>query len=361
MAEIDHYQVLGLEMNASPAQIRRAFRALALRYHPDQNLDDPDAEERFKLVTQAYKVLIDSKKRWHYDRARRAAQTQRNRTAERARRRAEQKRETASSAQAGSSRTPGAASGGVADHERRQRPWWEEVRERLREEEQPSQPPPPPPPEPEPESADGKDLHVDMTITSQMADLGGRQPLAVSRFETCDVCEGTGAKPGTVIRPCPECEPDYPSPKCYLCSGRGKLIQAFCSKCGGDGRVRATKTVVVTVRPRSKKGQEICLPGEGMPPAREGGKAGDLIVHLVVKAGTDYEQRDDAVYSEVYVTPATAAMGGIVRIKTVDASAELTIPPGTRSGTVFRIEGVGPILVGRERGDHYVTVKIIET
>lgn len=373
MPEIDHYQVLGLEANASPAEIRRAFRSLALRYHPDQNPDRPEAEERFKLVTQAYKVLIDSKKRWEYDRTRKAAQTQRNRVAEENRRRAAQKRNASPSRSAPSRGAAKPTSDQAASgSDRKGKPWWEEEQERLRKEKKASSPrsPKPPPesppprpkpkPEPEPESLDGKDLVVDMTITSAVADVGGRQPLALSRFDPCPVCEGTGAKPDTTIRPCPECGPGNPSPKCYLCSGRGNLIQAFCVKCNGNAKIRLTKTIVVTIPPRAKQGQEIRLPGEGMPP-REGGKPGDLIVHLAVKEGAEYEQRDDAVYSEVHVTPATAAMGGSVRVKTIDATAELTIPPGTKSGTVLRLAGQGPVLKGKERGDHYVTVKIIET
>jgi len=364
MAEIDHYRVLGLDSSASPAQIRRAFRALALRFHPDQNPDNPDAEERFKLVTQAYKVLIDSKKRWHYDRSRKAAQTQRNRNAEEARQRAARKRGQPTAAGASFSNPADGPSPGAAGSERKRRPWWEEEQEKVKSRKRPAptpSPTPPPPPKPEPQSPDGDNLSVDMTISSQMAGLGGRQPLASSRFEGCSVCEGTGAKPGTTVRPCPECEPDRPSPKCYLCSGRGKLIQAYCSKCNGEGRFRVTKTVVVTVPARAKKGQIIQLPGEGMPPRREGGQPGDLLVRVLVKEGADYEQRDDAVYSEVFVTPATAAMGGTVRVKTIDATAELAVPPGTKSGTVFRLEGLGPVLEGRERGDHYVTIKIIET
>lgn len=355
MAEIDYYHILGLDSNVTRAQIRRSFRTLAVRYHPDQNPTDPGAEETFKLITQAYKVLVDPKKRAQYDRTRRAAQAQRARKASYARRRAAQKRpsEPAPRQRARTTTETPSPSKTRTDKQRVDKPWWKQ-------EEKPPPPPPPPPPEPEPEPepVDGANVEVDIVVSSEIAEMGGRQQLAVSRLEFCSVCNGTGAKPGTTVRRCPECDPHEPSPSCRLCSGRGQLIAALCPTCHGRGKTRLTKTVVVTVPALSKSGRVLRVPGEGMP-GREGGRPGDLVVRLKVKSGADYEQREAAVYSEIHVTPSMIAHGSTVRVKTVDAWTDLVIPPGTRSGTIFRLEGMGPITKGNERGDHYVTVKIV--
>ena len=351
MAEIDYYQILELDSNVTRVQIRRAFRTLAIRFHPDQNPTDTNAEERFKLITQAYKVLMDPKKRAQYDRTRRAAQAQRARKAGYARRRTAQ-RQPSEPVSHQRVRTAETSSKTPTDQQPRGTAWWKEEKPAP----EPAPPPPPPPPEPEP--VDGGDLEVDMAVSSEIAEMGGRQQLAVSLLQPCSACESTGAKPGTIVRRCPECDPRQPSPNCRLCSGRGQLLEAFCPICHGRGKTRATKTIVVTVPARSKSGRCLRVEGEGMP-GREGGRPGDLIVRLKVKAAADYEQRDEAVYSEIHVTPAMAAQGSTVRVKTVDAWADLHIPPGTRSGTIFRLDGKGPIIQGNERGDHYVTVKIV--
>jgi molecular chaperone DnaJ len=344
MADIDYYEILGIEAHATRADIRRSFRALAMRYHPDQNPDEPGAEERFKLITQAYKILVDPKKRSHYDRMREAARTQRERVARQNRRRHEARhsRPAGDTTERPEHRT---RSETPPTQQRSRKPWWEEDRPAAQS-------------HGESTVIEGEDLHVDMTINTELAKLGGRQPLAISRRSVCETCKGTGAKPGTTVRACPECDPKQPSPNCHFCAGRGRLLAAFCSTCGGEGKTRATKTLLVNVPPRSKPGHLLRVPGEGKPGA-DGGKPGDLVIHLKVKQASDYEQRDSAVYSEVHVTPSTAALGGMVRVKTVDGTADLVIPPGTRSGTIFRLEGKGPKIGEDARGDHFVTVKII--
>jgi molecular chaperone DnaJ len=353
MPERDYYNILKLDPNASHADIRRSFRQLALRYHPDQNPDDPHASEKFKVITEAYKVLINPKTRANYDRVRRAPQTQRDRAGGHARRHGGASRHPSPPPDPKSSPSAKTSSSDDAEDQHTRRPWWQE--EELSRAPRTSPPPPPPP---ESIMVDGSDNEADMTISQEVANFGSRQPIAVARYENCAVCNGTGAKPDTVVRQCPECDPRHPSPTCPLCTGRGHLFEIACSTCFGRGKTRVAKTFVVTVPPHSRTGQKIRIPGEGMP-SSGGGKPGDLVVRLVVKAISEYEQRDASVYSEIHVTPQTAAMGGMVRVKTVDGAADLVIPPGTKSGAVFRLEGKGPILQGRERGDHFVTVKVV--
>jgi molecular chaperone DnaJ len=344
MPETDYYQVLGLELNATRSQIRGAFRVLAMRFHPDQNPGNPTAEEKFKLITQAYKTLIDPKKRAHYDRTRQATQSQRLRAAGRHRRHAPGG-STPTSATASREETTATET----EQKQKKRPWWEGVTDKPK--------PAPPKPEP-PKPQRGSDLEVTMTISSQTAELGGRQALAISRLVPCSTCEGTCAKPGTTVRRCPECRPKQPSSSCVYCSGRGWLIEALCPTCKGSGKEQLSRTVLVNVPKMTREGQLLRMPGEGLP-GTKGGKPGDLLVRLRVKPGFEYEQHDAAVYSEVHVTPALAAMGGTVRVRTLDGTEDLAIPPATKSGTVIRLEGKGPVLEGNERGDHYVTVNIV--
>jgi len=352
--EYDYYHILGLEPTATHAEIRSAFRALALRHHPDQNPNDPQAEEKFRIVTEAYKVVGSSRTRANYDRARNASQNQRNRTSNYSHRRESDDAQPARSAGRKKSGAAHAASTTDTEGKGAAKPWWQEDEEPLSS--QPSPPPPPPPPRPE--TVDGTDIEVDVTITEEVARFGSKQPLAVSRLENCTVCGGTGGRPGTAVRRCPECDPQTPSPTCRICAGRGSLIEAACTSCFGRGKSRITKTRVINVPPRTHTGQTIRIPGEGTPPRGEG-KPGDLVIRFLVKRRDEYEQRDAAVYSEIHVTPQMAAMGGIVRVKTVDGSADVFIPPGTKPGAVFRLEGKGPILQGKERGDHFVTVRVV--
>jgi molecular chaperone DnaJ len=349
MSDHNYYRVLGLDLNATRSDIRRSFRMLAMRYHPDQNPGDPDAEERFKLITQAYKTLVDPRKRARYDRTRGPSLNQRDREKTTSRRRNPNSHPDVSGDEEAPHTNAAPSSTTGAEEKPARKPWWAEEKP-LR--------PTPPPPSPEEESLDGRDLEVDMTISSEMAETGGRQPLAISRQGHCVTCGGTGAKAGTPVRRCPECHPQNPSPTCPLCLGRGHMVEAFCPACFGRGQARVTRKIEITIPARVQAGQKIRVPGEGLP-GQKGGKPGDLIVRVSVRQQPQYEQRDSSVFSEIHVTPSMTAMGGVVRVKTLDGWAELTIPAGTRSGTIFRLEGKGPALQNGDHGDHFVTVKIV--
>jgi molecular chaperone DnaJ len=328
MADIDYYRILGIEIGATVHDIRRSYRVLAMRFHPDQNPGDPQAEERFKQITQAYKVLIDPKKRAVYDRSRgRFAPPESYRMDE-----------TRSARSAGGVKAPESA-------DPRRKPWWEEE---LREE--PKRPA-------GVEHVEHLDISFDVTLTNDEAERGGQHPLGVNVQGPCMTCNGTGGKPGTTVRRCPECDPLEPSGDCRMCGGRGHLISTPCPTCRGAGWSRETKTVTVKVPPHSREGQVIVVPGEGETGIA--GQVGDLLVRLHLKAGPQLERRGNDVYSDVQITPAMAAQGGRVRINTIDATMDLLIKPGTRPGTVLRLEGIGPRIRGKERGDHYVTVRMI--
>jgi len=348
MTPVDYYQILGIEPYATRAEVRRAFRLLAMHYHPDQNRGDPDAEERFKLITQAYKVLSDPRKRAAYDRERAAAKVERKKRAAKVVRPHPEPRPVPSEPPP---RPP--------DRSPKQRtPWWEEEGFSTP---RPETPRPKPsakkPPAQEKPKFESRDLHADMIVPSDLAEQGGRQSLAVSYVVPCPVCQGTGARPGTPVRRCPECAAN-PVPGCSLCKGRGLIIQSQCPNCRGRGEAKQTKTVTVTVPALSKNGQTIRIPGEGLPGDKDE-KPGDLYVHLIVKPGGQYRETDESSFSEVYVTPAMAALGGKVRVKTAAGWTNVEIPAGTRSGTVLHLEGMGPLRKGNERGDHFVTIKVV--
>jgi len=350
--EYDYYRILGVNPNASHADIRRAFRTLALRYHPDQNPDDSQAGEKFKIITEAYKVLINPKTRRSYDRVRNSSRV-RHRPGRPAPGNDADTEWPDSPFRQPRGATAPTPSPDATEEKSTRKPWWAEEQELPK-----AQPAPPPPPPPQSETMEGSDIEADMTITEEVASFGSKQPLAVSRFESCPTCNGTGGKPGTALRRCPECDPQHPSPACHLCAGRGHMIEVACPSCFGRGKHRVTKTLVINLPRRSQTGQRIRIPGEGMP-GRGEGKPGDLVVRLVVKGRDEYEPRDPSVYSEIHITPQIATKGGVVRVKTLDGSVELVIPPGTKSDAVFRLEGRGAILQGKERGDHFVTVKIV--
>ncbi|MBM3333482.1 J domain-containing protein [Candidatus Sumerlaeota bacterium] len=346
--EPDYYHILGVDPNATRPEIRRSYRELALRYHPDQNPNNPVAEEKFKIITQAYRTLSDPNKRTQYDQIRAAVGGQKKKSGAAAHRHAGPTGSTASNANTATSTSSGSRTA-TGETKKARKKWWEEIGLGP-------QATPPPPPETGP--VDGDDVEVDMTVTSDVAERGGTQPLAVSRIESCAACEGTGAKPGTRVRRCPECDPGSPSPSCHLCSGRGQLIEAFCPTCYGRGQARTIKTITIRLPAGSTNGQRLRITGEGMLGQR-GGKRGDLVVRLVVRPTAGYQTRDNSVYSEIHVTPAIAALGGTVRVKTIDGWADFTVPPGTKSGTVFQLAGKGPVLGDGSRGDHLVTVKIV--
>src|SRR5256886_4663638 len=303
----DYYKALGVDKKASADEIKKAYRRLARRYHPDRNPDDRRAEERFKEVSQAHDVLGDPEKRKQYDSG------------------------TGPFATGG----PGGGFGGFGNFDfdassmgdilsnlfggggraQRQRPRAER----------------------------GGDLEAAVSISFDQAIAGAQVPLSVRRRATCQTCHGTGAKPGTTPSVCPRCEGRgietqgqgmfSISQPCSLCGGAGTVIEDPCPTCHGTGAVRTVKRYRVNIPAGVKEGSRVRLAGKGEP-GRRGGPAGDLYVITHVEPSAVFKPKGDNVEVEVPLTIPEALQGGQVQVPTLSGTKTLRVRPGTKHGTV---------------------------
>ncbi|CDM64560.1 molecular chaperone DnaJ [Pyrinomonas methylaliphatogenes] len=333
MAKRDYYEVLGVSRNATEQEIKSAYRRLAVRYHPDKNPGDPEAEEKFKEAAEAYSVLSDPEKRALYDRYGHAG--------------------VSSSAAASAGWGP-AGFGGIEDilndffgfgdifgrGARRQAP------------------------------QRGADLRYDLEISLEEAARGMTAQIRIPRLETCHVCHGTGARPGTQPETCPTCggmgQVRYQqgffsvARTCSACRGTGRIIRTPCRECHGKGRIEREKTLEVKIPAGVETGSRLRIAGEGEAGER-GGPPGDLYVVINVREHERFERQGHNLYINVPISFAQAALGAELSIPTLDGKQEtLRIPPGTQTGTVFRLKGHGmPILGGHGRGDLFVSVTVV--
>jgi molecular chaperone DnaJ len=334
MADSDLYKVLGVERKASPEEIKKAYRKLARRWHPDRNPDDPKAEARFKEISAAYDVLGDPEKRKQYDSGGLGSLFGGG----------------AGGGQGGFgggfdagsvgdilSNLFGGAGGGSG---RRQRPRAER----------------------------GRDLEVDVSITFEQAINGAQIPLSVPTTTLCPTCHGTGAKPGTSPTTCPRCQgrgvevqgqgPFSISQPCSLCHGRGTVIDEACPTCSGSGATRTIKRYKVNVPAGVREGSKVRLAGKGEEGAN-GGPPGDLYVVTHVAPSPIFKRRGDNVEVEVPLTIPEALRGAEVEVPTLSGRKTLRVPPGTKHGTLQRLRGEGPPKLSKgaapsSRGDiHY--------
>jgi len=325
----DYYKALGVDKKASADEIKKAYRKLARRYHPDRNPDDKGAEERFKEVSQAHDVLGDPEKRKQYDSG------------------------TGPFATGG----PGGGFGGFGNFDfdassmgdilsnlfggggraQRQRPRAER----------------------------GGDLEAAVSISFDQAIAGAQVPLSVPMRATCETCHGTGAKPGTTPSVCPRCEGRgietqgqgmfSISQPCSLCGGTGTVIEDPCPTCHGSGAVRTVKRLRVNIPAGVREGSRIRLPGKGEP-GRRGGPPGDLYLITHVTPSPVFTRKGDNLEVEVPLTIPEALQGGQVQVPTLSGTKTLRVRPGTKHGTVQRLRGEGPAKLGSSgtRGDiHY--------
>ncbi len=346
LAQRDYYEVLGVSRDASPEEIKKAYRRLARQLHPDVNKDDPQAAEKFKEVAEAYRVLSDPEARAKYDRFGHAA--------------FEQAQTGPGGAEGGGFGPFGAGGfGGFEDLEeifdmffgggRRQA-----AREAPRR---------------------GADLRYDLELSLEEAAFGTTVTVEVPRWEICPDCRGDGAEPGTPIRPCVQCGGtgelrqvrNTPLGRfvnvqpCPRCGGQGRRPETPCHTCRGHGRVhRIRKLEGIRIPPGVDDGTRVRVPGEGEAGER-GAPPGDLYLFISVKKHPFFEREGDDLHCEVPISFVQAALGDELEVPSLDGKRlTLRIPEGTQTGTVFRLRGEGvPRVRGQGRGDLLVRVKVV--
>ena len=337
----DYYEVLGVSREAEEGAIKKAYRKLAKKYHPDTNAGNAQAEQKFKEITEAYTVLSDPKKRKLYDQFGHAA------------------------FEGGA----GGAGGGFGGFDFSGADFGDIFgdifgdlfgggRRGGRAGNGPMQ---------------GANIRKGVRITFEEAVFGCEKELEVVIKDPCTTCNGTGAKPGTSPATCPKCggkgQVVYTSQSffgtvqnvqtCPDCHGTGKIIKEKCSDCAGTGYVASKKTIQVSIPAGIDNGQSIRIRGKGEP-GTNGGPRGDLLVEVTVSRHPVFGRQDMHIFSTAPISFAQAALGGDVRIKTVDGDVLYNVKPGTKTDTKVRLKGKGvPSLRNKQvRGDHYVTLVI---
>ncbi len=343
MSKRDYYEVLGLGKNATADEIKRAYRRLALKYHPDRNPENhKEAEEKFKETCEAYEVLSDPQKRKTYD-------------------------------QFGHAGLQGAfkGAGGFGWSDFTHYDDLEDIFGNFS----------------DIFSSFGVDLggfgggrragprrgshlKIGLEISLREAAKGAEKVVRLQRLDTCPVCNGQGAKPGTRKVNCPECRGSGQvqtmggfftiARTCSRCGGEGKIIQTPCSNCRGAGRIKVEKRIHVKVPAGVDTGLRLRVSGEGEAGAK-GGRAGDLYVDIYVQPDEIFERHANDLVCAVPVSLAQAALGAEIEVPTLNGKVKMKVPPGTQSGKFFRLRGKGvPDVHGYGRGDELVKV-VVET
>jgi molecular chaperone DnaJ len=325
----DYYEVLGVGRNATDEEVKRAYRKLAVKFHPDKNPDDPHAEEKFKELGEAYDVLIDPDKRTAYDRFGHAA---------------------FAPGGAGFGRGVfhdpfeifrevfggGGFGGGIFET------FFgggDRTEDRLR----------------------GSDLRYDLQIKLEEAAFGAEKEIEITKLDPCDKCKGTGAEPGSRTITCPTCRGGgqvissrgffHISQTCPHCRGAGEVIEKPCQKCRGEGRVEKLSRVKLKIPAGIREGSRLRSLGSGEAGTR-GGPPGDLYVVIHVKKHKIFQREGDDLYCDVPIPFSVAALGGEIDVPTLEGRAHLKVPTGTQSGQMFKLRGKGITNVnGRGHGD----------
>ena len=335
----DYYEVLGIQKGASEDEIKKAYKKLARKYHPDMNPGDKEAEEKFKEVNEANEVLSDPEKKARYDQFGFAGV------------------DPNYGAGAGGGAYGGGFDfgdlgdifgsffgGGFGGGQRRN----------------PNAP------------QRGESIRASVSVSFTEAAFGCEKSVTLERSEQCPTCKGNGCAPGTTPEICPDChgtgtvQTRRQTPMgvfasngpCRKCGGTGRLIHQPSPACRGTGAVRKRKTIKVNIPAGIDHGQTISLRGQGNA-GKNGGPAGDLLITVMVQPHELFHRDGVDVFCEAPITFAQAVLGAELEIPTIDGKVKYSIPEGTQTGTVFRLKGKGiPVLNGRGRGDQYVTVPI---
>ena len=339
-AKRDYYEVLGVGRDADDAAIKKAYRALAKKYHPDMNPGDKEAEKKFKEASEAYAVLSDAEKRRQYDQFGHAA----------------------FEGGAGGAGGFGGFDFNGADFSDIFGDIFGDLfgggRRGGRANNGPMK---------------GANIRKSIRITFEEAVFGCEKELDLILKDSCEDCHGTGAKPGTSPETCTKCggrgQVVYTSQSffgtvqnvqtCPNCGGSGKVIKEKCPKCSGTGYTSSRKRIKVTIPAGIDNGQSVRIRDKGEP-GINGGPRGDLLVEVNVSRHPVFQRQDVHIFSTVPISFAVAALGGDVRIPTVDGDVIYTVKPGTKTDTKVRLKGKGvPSLRNAQvRGDHYVTLVI---
>jgi molecular chaperone DnaJ len=330
MAKQDFYEVLGVAKSASADDLKKAYRKLAMQYHPDRNSGDKGAEQKFKYISEAYDVLKDDQKRAAYDRFGHAAFEQTG------------------------GRGPGdfGFSGGFADIFDEM--FGEFMGGGRRGQGGPSR---------------GSDLRYNLEISLEESFRGKQTTIRVPNLVACDQCNGSGAEAGSKPVSCPTChgrgrvrtQQGFFSVErtCHGCQGAGRVIEKPCKGCGGQGRVRREKTLSVNIPPGIEDGTRIRLAGEGEFGVR-GAAPGDLYMFVSVAPHSLFQRDGANIHCRVPIPMTTAALGGNIEVPTVDGSrARVTVPAGTQSGHQFRLKAKGmTVLRSAARGDMFIEATV---
>ncbi|KPK65971.1 MAG: hypothetical protein AMK73_01425 [Planctomycetes bacterium SM23_32] len=344
MAEKDYYKVLGVSPDASQEALRKAYRRLAKKHHPDRQGGSKAAEERFKEISEAYGVLGDPEKRKQYDRLRQMGMS-------------------------------GGAFGGFGDVFGAGGPeGWQGARGGVRFEDLGG-------------LSDlfsrifgggrtraegasrrrGNDLTTSITVPFEVAARGGTVDVRIPREKTCPSCSGSGAAPGTKTETCTQCRGTGQvlsgqgafsvARPCPACFGRGKIIQTPCGKCRGGGSVEDSSVVEVKIPAGIEDGQKMRLAGLGQPGAG-GGETGDLLLEVHVRQHRQFRRKGRDIYSTAGVDMVDAALGTEVDVQTMHGPISMKVPPGAQPGQKLRIPGYGLETSDGRKGDHYVELRV---
>ena len=335
----DYYEVLGVDKNASEDEIKKAYKKLARKYHPDMNPGDKEAEEKFKEINEANEVLSDPEKKSRYDQFGFAGV------------------DPNYGAGAGGGAYGGGFDfgdlgdifgsffgGGFGGGQRRS----------------PNAP------------QRGESIRASVSIDFTEAAFGCEKEVTLERSEQCATCGGNGCAPGTTPEICPDCRGSgtvqtrrqtpmgvfASTSPCRKCGGTGRIIHQPCPDCRGSGAVRKRRTIKISIPAGIDHGQTISLRGQGNA-GKNGGPAGDLLITVMVRPHELFRRDGTDVFCEAPITFTQAVLGAELEIPTIDGKVKYSIPEGTQTGTVFRLKDKGiPVLNGRGRGDQYVTVTI---
>jgi len=332
LSKRDYYEVLGIERGASAQEIKSAYRKLAVKYHPDRNPGNKDAEEQFKEAAEAYSVLSDAEKRSRYDRFGHAG-----------------------------------VGGGPASFDPDIFADFSDIfgdffgfgdlfggRGRRSQRTQAQR---------------GSDLRYDLQISFEEAISGVKTKIKIPREEICSACNGSGAESQSAIANCPTCSGQGQvryqqgfftiSRTCSHCGGSGKIVKTPCKTCTGEGRLRTEKFLELKIPAGVDNGSRLRVAGEGLA-GSNGGPPGDLYVVISVKEHDFFKRKDHDIYCEIPLTFSQAALGVELQVPTIAGDEKIKIPEATQTGTVFRLRNRGvPSLSGRGVGDQFVTVRVV--